>query len=132
MPQITQSNVGITQTTQKRSQGQIEGYNSILTGGEIRQYVVNQAKLANVSVEDVLWILDHESQDGKNMRGDDGQSRGYFMISSVYHPEISDACADSLPCSTAWTLNEIKQGRINEWSTWKFRFKWYPNENPPQ
>lgn len=65
------------------------------------------------------------------MRGDDGQSRGYWMISDVYHPEVSTACADDLACSTDWSLQWIAAGHIDQWSTWKYRCTWYPKENPP-
>lgn len=65
------------------------------------------------------------------MRGDDGQSWGYWMISDVYHPEVSTACADSLKCSTEWSLEWILAGHIEQWSTWRFRFKWYAGQNPP-
>jgi hypothetical protein len=78
-----------------------------------------------------LWIVSHESQDGQRMRGDDGQSRGWWMISSIYHPEASTACADDLACSTDWSLKWILAGHISQWSTWKYRFEWYADQNPP-
>jgi hypothetical protein len=93
----------------------------------VRTYVLAQAKLLGVNPAKVEWIVGHESQYGQNMRGDDGQSRGYWMISSVWHPEVSDACADDLECSTAWSLHRILEGHINEWSTWKFCRAWYPD-----
>jgi hypothetical protein len=98
----------------------------------VRAYVVSRAKALGVNPIDAAWIVDHESQDGRNMRGDDSQSRGYWMISSVYHPEVSDQCADDLVCSTDWSLKWIIAGHINEWSTWKYRFKWYPNDTGGQ
>lgn len=91
-----------------------------------------EAQIYGVNPIDALWIVSHESQDGRNMRGDDGQSRGFWMISDVWHPEVSTACADDLQCSTDWSLKRIRAGYINEWSTWKFRFKWYAKENPPK
>jgi hypothetical protein len=69
------------------------------------------------------WIVGHESHYGKKMRGDDGQSRGYWMISSVSHPEVSDACADHLICSTNWSVKRIRAGHIREWSTFRFCHK---------
>jgi hypothetical protein len=106
---------------------------------QVDNYVVAQCKIAGIQPADCSWIVSHESQDGDNMRGDDGQSRGYWMISSVWHPEVTNACADDLSCSTAWAIREIlhenvgegKNGGIDEWSTWRWRFKWFGNEQPP-
>ena len=97
----------------------------------VAAYVRQEAIAYRVNPTDALWIISHESQDGLNMRGDDGQSRGYWMISDVYHPEVSTACADDLQCSTEWSLKWILAGHIDQWSTWRLRFKWYPTENPP-
>ena len=97
----------------------------------VAAYVRQEAIAYGVNPTDALWIVSHESQDGQRMRGDDGQSRGYWMISEKYHPEVSTACADDLQCSTAWSLKWILAGHISQWSTWRLRFKLYPNENPP-
>lgn len=101
------------------------------TPTEVAAYVWRECKNAGVNPIDCAWIVLHESQDGRHMRGDDGQSRGYWMISEKYHPEVSDACADNLQCSTAWAIANIKKGKIDEWTTWLYRFKWFGNENPP-
>jgi hypothetical protein len=92
---------------------------------EVDAYVRAQAVLLGVNPNIASFIVSHESQDGQNMSGDDGQSRGYWMISRIYHPEVSDACADDLACSTIWSLRWILAGHINEWSTWRFRCEWY-------
>lgn len=97
----------------------------------VAAYITKEAKRYGVNPIDARWIVSHESQFGRNMRGDDGQSRGYWMISSKYHPEVSTACADDLACSTAWSLSWILAGHIGQWSTWKYRFAWYANQNPP-
>jgi hypothetical protein len=102
-----------------------------LNSSTVAAYVRQEALAYGVNPVDALWIVSHESQDGQNMRGDDGQSRGYWMISDVYHPEVSTACVDNLQCSTDWSLNWIKAGHIDQWSTWKYRFEWYPAQNPP-
>ncbi|MDE2105388.1 MAG: hypothetical protein KGL39_49635 [Patescibacteria group bacterium] len=94
-------------------------------GQAAAQYVREQAVKAGLNPNILLFILAHESQNGVNMRGDDGQSRGYWMISKIWHPEVSTACADDLKCSTAWTIKRILAGYINEWSTWKYRCAWY-------
>jgi hypothetical protein len=112
------------------STGQIQPAIALSTTTVV-EYVRQEAIAYGVNPTDALWIVGHESQFGENMRGDDGQSRGYWMISDVYHPEVSTACADDLQCSTDWSLNWIKAGHIDQWSTWRFRFQWYSNQNPP-
>jgi hypothetical protein len=97
---------------------------------QVRAYVLAQAKLAGVNPVKVDWIVGHESHYGQRMRGDDGQSRGFWMISGVYHPEVSDACADDLPCSTEWSLNRILAGHINEWSAFRFCRRLWPQSCP--
>jgi hypothetical protein len=108
--------------------------NSILRPGSspesIRTYVATQAGLYGVNPRKAVWIVDHESQDGRNMRGDSGHSRGYFMISNLYHPEVATGCADDLPCATAWTMKRILAGRINDWTTYKYCRRWYPQTCP--
>lgn len=101
------------------------------TPQEVVAYIEAQSVLFGVNPIDSKWIVDHESQDGVNMSGDDGQSRGYWMISKVWHPEVSAECANDLSCSTTWSLMRIRAGYINEWTTWKYRFKWFAKENPP-
>jgi len=92
---------------------------------QIDAYVRKQAVLYGVDPEEAVFIVSHESEHGKTMRGDDGQSRGYWMISETWHPEVSTSCADDLACSTDWALHYIASGRVNEWTTWKFRCEWY-------
>jgi hypothetical protein len=53
---------------------------------------------------------------------DDGQSLGYWMISTIYHPEVGRACSLSLRCSTAWSIAWIKKGNIDQWTTWACRY----------
>ena len=105
---------------------------TLIQTSSIREYVVEQANIYGVDPIKALWIVSHESQMGQNLEGDDGQSLGYWMISTVYHPEVGRACSLNLQCSTSWSLNWIKKGNINQWSTWKYRCKWYIKENPPE
>jgi hypothetical protein len=98
-----------------------------ITPAAVKSYVRAQAALLGVNPDFADFIVGHESQYGQNMSGDDGQSRGYWMISKIYHPEVSDACADDLACSTSWSLRWILAGHINQWSTWRFRCEWYKN-----
>lgn len=80
------------------------------------------------------FILSHESQDcgwgrvgyfDPKIEGDDGNSRGCWQISKIYHPEVSDACADDFECSTLWALIWQEKGHASQWSTWLYRYKWY-------
>lgn len=91
----------------------------------VAEYIRCEAQVYGVDVQKAIWIVGHESQFGANMRGDDGNSRGYWMINKIYHPEVSDQCADDLACSTHWSLNQILNGKISEWSTWKYCKAWY-------
>ena len=97
----------------------------VLNPTYVKQYVIAQAKAYGVNPVKVDWIVGHESEYGARMRGDDGNSRGYFQISSIWHPEVSNKCADDLKCSTAWSLKRILAGHINEWSTYRLCKKIY-------
>jgi hypothetical protein len=110
---------------------QISTYTATSTPQSVISYVRQQALLKGINPQIALFIVAHESQDGVNMHGDDGTSRGFWMISKIYHPEVSDQCAYDLTCSTAWSLNWILAGHINQWSTWRERCKLYPYDNPP-
>jgi len=106
---------------------------STLLGNQnwIDSYIRMEAKQYGVNPDIAAFIVKHESQDGRNMSGDSSHSRGYWQISDIYHPEVSTACAMSLECSTDWSLNKILNGKISEWSAWKFRCRLYPYDNPP-
>ena len=85
------------------------------------EYIAQEALFFGVNPIDANWIVSHESQDCQRLSGDDGQSRGCWMISSVWHPEVSKACAEDLQCSTDWSLKRTLAGHISEGSTWKYR-----------
>lgn len=88
---------------------------------DIRAYVQNQARASGVDPSAAAWIVAHESSIHPNATGDGGDSRGLWQINRVYHPEVSDRCAYDVQCSTRWSLERIRDGNINEWSTWKYR-----------
>lgn len=90
------------------------------------QYATEQAKIIGTPITRALWILSHESQNCQNLYGDDGNSRGCWMISSIWNPHVTKQCALSLQCSTAWSLPLIKTNP-NLWSTWACRYVWYPD-----
>lgn len=98
---------------------------------QIKNYILSQAKAENVSTTIISWIVQHESQWGQKMVGDDGNSRGIWMISRIWHPEVSQQCAMDMKCSTQFSLNLIKKGQADQWSTWRLRCVLYKDQNPP-
>lgn len=85
----------------------------------VKLYVEAQAKLLGVNPELAICIVTHESQLDPSKLGDDGNSRGLWQISKIWHPEVSDAVAFSEVSSTQWALDWIKKGHIKQWSTFK-------------
>lgn len=83
----------------------------------IRSYVESQALEYGINPKMAACIVGHESQ-WQDRDGDDGNSRGYWQISRIWHPEVSDATAYSLASSTAWSLQRIAEGHIKEWETY--------------
>jgi Lysozyme like domain len=92
----------------------------------IRAYVEDAAKIRGINPRAAEWIVRHESRHHPEATGDGGESRGLWQINRAWHPEVSDACAYNVTCSTDWSLERIRAGHIDEWSTWKYckeRFK---------
>jgi hypothetical protein len=85
----------------------------------VQAYVKRAAEAKGVSPRVAEWIVFHESRHRPEATGDGGKSRGLWQINKDWHPEVSDACAYNVPCSTAWSLDRIRAGHIDEWSTWK-------------
>jgi hypothetical protein len=86
----------------------------------VRAYVERAARTRGVNPRVAEWIVRHESQHHPDATGDGGDSRGLWQINKAWHPEVSDACAYSVTCSTDWSLRRIRAGHIDEWSTWKY------------
>jgi len=86
----------------------------------VRAYVQSAAKTAGVDPRVAEWIVSHESRDYPEATGDGGESRGLWQINKSWHPEVSDACAYDVTCSTNWSLERIRAGYVDEWSTWKY------------
>ena len=86
----------------------------------LRAYVEGAAKARGVNPQVADWIVTHESQHHPEATGDGGESRGLWQINKAWHPEVSDACAYNVACSTDWSLQRIRAGHIVEWSTWKY------------
>ena len=86
----------------------------------VRAYVQNASKTAGVNPGIAEWIVSHESRHHPEATGDGGDSRGLWQINKTWHPEVSDTCAYDVTCSTNWSLNRIRAGYVDEWSTWKY------------
>ena len=90
------------------------------TAQEVKSYVQTQAMERGVNPKLALWIVKHESQFNPRAKGDGEASRGLWQISRIYHPEVSDAVAFNVASSTEWSLDRIRSGKVNEWSTYRF------------
>ncbi|MBZ5659334.1 MAG: transglycosylase SLT domain-containing protein [Acidobacteriia bacterium] len=86
----------------------------------VRAYVQNAARTSGVNPRIAEWIVAHESRHHPEATGDGGESRGLWQINKEWHPEVSDACAYNVRCSTDWSLERIRDGYADEWSTWKY------------
>ena len=86
----------------------------------VRAYVQSASKTAGVNPRIAEWIVSHESRHHPEATGDGGESRGLWQINKAWHPEVSDACAYDVTCSTNWSLERIRAGYVDEWSTWKY------------
>jgi hypothetical protein len=86
----------------------------------VRAYVQSASKAAGVNPRVAEWIVSHESRHRPEATGDEGESRGLWQINKAWHPEVSDACAYEVACSTDWSLERIRGGYADEWSTWKY------------
>ena len=101
------------------------------TPTDIKEYILEQAKAENVSTTIVSWIVSKESQWGLHTIGDDGISLGPWQINVKANADVSAQCAENLTCSTRVSLEWLKQGRQEKWSTWKHRCGWFRDRNPP-
>jgi hypothetical protein len=87
---------------------------------EVKAYVQTEATEYGVNPKLALWIVKHESEFNPRAKGDGEASRGLWQISRIYHPEVSDAMAFNVASSTEWSLERIRSGKANEWSTYRF------------
>ena len=86
----------------------------------VQAYVQSASKAAGVNPRVADWIVSHESRHHPEATGDGGESRGLWQINKAWHLEVSDACAYDVTCSTHWSLERIRTGYVDEWSTWKY------------
>ena len=87
---------------------------------EVKAYVQTEATEYGVNPKLALWIVKHESEFNPRAKGDGEASRGLWQISKIYHPEVSDAMAFNVASSTEWSLERIRSGKANEWSTYRY------------
>jgi hypothetical protein len=85
----------------------------------VKAYVRNEAVARGVDPTLALWIVKHESSFNPRAKGDGEASRGLWQISKIYHPEVTDAEAYSVRSSTQWSLDRIRSGKVNEWSSYR-------------
>jgi hypothetical protein len=97
------------------------------TAQEVKAYVQIQAMEYGVSPKLALWIVKNESGFNPRAKGDGEASRGLWQISRIYHPEVSDEVAFNVASSTEWSLERIRSGKVNEWSTYRFCRTLYEN-----
>jgi hypothetical protein len=90
------------------------------TAQQLEAYIQRQALQHGVSPKLAVWIVKHESQFNPHAKGDGEASRGLWQISKIYHPEVTDAMAFNVRSSTQWSLERIRSGKVNEWSTYRF------------
>jgi hypothetical protein len=86
---------------------------------EVRAYVRTQAAEHGVDPQLALWIVKHESSFNPRAKGDGEASRGLWQISKIYHPEVSDAEAFGVRSSTDWSMQRLRAGKVNEWSSYR-------------
>lgn len=65
-----------------------------------------------------LKIMQCESGGNPRAIGDNGNSRGLWQISKIYHPEVSDAQAFNPEWSTQWAAKNFKV-RPTMWSCYR-------------
>lgn len=86
---------------------------------EVKAYVRSQAVEHGVDPQLALWIVKHESSFNPRAKGDGEASRGLWQISKIYHPEVSDSEAFGVRSSTDWSLQRLRAGKVNEWSSYR-------------
>lgn len=119
-PVIKKSN----NTRRRTDRGLVGAYNA-KDRANIRGFIREQAIKYGVDPELADWIVKKESNYSPLAVGDDGNSRGLWMISSIYNPQVSDRCAFDIKCSTDWAIKELVAGNKNKWSVVKYCKEWY-------
>lgn len=101
----------------------------------VKEYVLEQAKIAGVHVAKVDHMAEHESHYNTKAVGDMNitcertgkpvRARGIFQITECFHPEVSDEQAFDYKWATAWALNIIAHSKKDCISQWATCASWY-------
>ncbi len=87
---------------------------------QIRQYVIQQAKLYGINPSLATCVVSHESQWIPDKLGPEKGgwvSQGLWQIYAKAWPNITRAQTFDVTWSTNWALAQIKNGHIKWWST---------------
>jgi hypothetical protein len=89
----------------------------------VQQHIEQEAKNNGLEAWKVLALVNAESsfnQYAININRNGTIDRGLFQFNNKAHPEVSDECAFSIPCSTKNALLVIKSRGWKEWSANKY------------
>lgn len=84
----------------------------------MKEEVLYMIKEAGLDVELAEKIVQHESwwqEDNTHINKDGSRDRGLWMISEVWHPEVTDSCAYDYYCSTLQAIRIWKERGPQEW-----------------
>jgi hypothetical protein len=98
---------------------------SLPSPSAVKSYVISQARIHGINPVKADFIISHESQYGQRVIGDSGKSIGPWQFNLEANPTISRDCVLDLKCSTHLAFQWIADGKINAWSVWRMRHKWY-------
>ena len=103
---------------------------------DVRGYVRDMCAWAGQDTFKCLFIIQHESQFGFRGATFDPAIRGPEKIGASWglaqfydqNKGFNKACATDIQCSIRQMTQWLKDGRENEWSSWRFRYEWYKDE----
>ncbi len=72
-----------------------------------------------LNTDQFTHVIGCESSWVPDAKGDDGNSRGLVQISSIYHPEVTDAEADNPTFALEWMAKQWDAGHEREWSCYR-------------
>lgn len=106
---------------------------------QVRAYILQEAQVYGVNVQKAQWIVQHESGDcwregsfdpaiqGHEPNGTTSYGCWQFNKNKNNSSTFDIACVTNLECSTKMAMQWILAGRINEWSTYAFCRRDYPD-----
>jgi hypothetical protein len=90
---------------------------SVESSSSIKSWVDSESLKYGINPDLSNCLVGHESQWVPSKKGDDGNSRGLWQVSNIWHHEVSNAVAFDVRSSTDWSLAWIKKGHVRQWST---------------